>query len=96
MLFESICTHRTVSTWVKECLLQELKPNSPVIMDNAPFHNKSQIRDILEAHGHTLLPLPPYSPDFNKIEPSFATIKKRRAFSNLPLNNILMGHLVLE
>lgn len=96
MLFDTSCTHRTVSTWVKHCLLKELKPNSLVILDNAPVHNQSQIRDILATHGHTLLPLPPYSPDFNKIESSFAIIKKRRAFSNLPLENILVENLVLE
>jgi transposase len=90
MLFDKSCTHRTVTTWVKECLLKELHPNSLVIMDNAPFHNKTHIKKILEEHGHTLLPLPTYSPDFNPIEQSFAILKKRRCFSGLPLENLLM------
>jgi hypothetical protein len=41
MLFDKSCTHRTVTTWVKECLLKELRPKSLVVMDNAPFHNKT-------------------------------------------------------
>ncbi len=50
-------------------------------MDNARFHNKEQMKAILEKEGHTLLPLPRYSPDFNPIEQSFATLKKRRMFA---------------
>lgn len=30
---------------------------------------------------HTVLFLPPYSPDFNSIEQDFATIKKRRIYA---------------
>jgi transposase len=89
MLFESTCTHHTVTTWVKECLLKELPPNSLIIMDNAPVHNKTQIREILEEYDHSLLCLPPYSPDFNPIEQSFAILKKRRIFSRLSLDELL-------
>jgi transposase len=96
MLFDASCTHHTVSAWMEQALLKELRPNSLIIMDNAPFHKKNQLRELLEAQGHTLLLLPPYSPDLNKIEPSFAVIKKRRAFSGLSLEHILDGHLVLE
>ena len=34
--------------------------------------------------GHALLPLPPYSPDFNPIEQSFGAMKKRR--EGMPLD----------
>ena len=51
-------------------------------MDNASFHKKSNIRQLLEQHGHMLLPLPPYSPHFNPIEESFAILKKRCLFVN--------------
>jgi len=39
---------------------------------------------MLEKHGHVLLPLPPYSPDFNPIEKSFGVLKRKREF--LPAN----------
>jgi transposase len=58
-------------------------------MDNAPFHNKNHIRDLLENKGHTLLPLPKYSPDLNPIEQSFAILKKRRLFSGLGIQQLL-------
>jgi hypothetical protein len=68
MLFETSCTHLTVTTWIKEMLLPTLRPQSLVVMDNAPFHNKPKIAEILAEHGHRLLPLPRYSPDFNTTE----------------------------
>lgn len=89
MLFEGSCTHHTVAAWMEQALLPELRPNSLVIMDNAPFHNKPQICALLQKHGHAMLPLPKYSPDFNPIEQSFAVIKRRRAFSSLPLDQIM-------
>lgn len=89
MLFESSCTHHTVAAWMEHVLIPELRPNSLVIMDNAPFHNKSQMQQMLEAHGHSMLPLPKYSPDFNPIEQSFAILKRRRQFNNVSLEQLL-------
>ena len=36
---------------------------------------------IAEKTGHQVLFLPPYSPDFNRIEQDFAILKKRRIYS---------------
>ena len=65
-------------------------------MDNAPFHNKKDIKKILEDNGHTLLPLPKYSPDLNPIEKAFANIKKRRIFSGISVEEIIKRHNYLE
>lgn len=96
MLFEGSCTHHTVNAWIGQALLKELREPSLVIMDNAPFHNKPQMRALLEAKGHSILPLPKYSPDFNPIEQSFAILKKRRAFSGETIQNILAYNYKLE
>jgi transposase len=48
-----------------------------VILDNAAFHKSPRIRDSIEATGAKLVYLPPYSPDLNKIEPQWATLKAR-------------------
>lgn len=96
MLFESNCTQHTIAAWMEQVLIPELRPNSLVIMDNAPFHNKPQMQALLEAHGHTMLPLPKYSPDFNPIEQSFAILKRRRQFSNQPLDHLLMGNCYVK
>ena len=96
MLFKGSCTHHTVGVWIKECLLKELSEPSLVIMDNAPFHNKPQMKALLESQGHTMLPLPKYSPDLNPIEQSFAIIKKRRTFSEQSLENIVIRNYYIE
>lgn len=81
MLFKGSCHTQTVNQWLEKMLLPELDAPSVIVMDNARFHNKEQMKEILEKAGHTLLPLPRYSPDFNPIEQSFAIIKKRRQFA---------------
>lgn len=95
MLFESSCTHHTVTAWIKQMLIKELQPNSLIIMDNAPFHNKAEIRQILEDNGHTLMPLPPYSPDLNPIEKTFGLIKRIRQ-DGIKLQNILTSHFIFK
>ena len=77
-VFTGSCTAKAVNAWVEKFLLKELDRPSIVIMDNAPVHNKKTIRSLLKKHGHAMLPLPPYSPDFNPIEQSFGAMKKRR------------------
>jgi transposase len=97
LLFEHTCKAETVNQWIQNNLLPKLDQPSVIIMDNAPFHNKQQIQNILQTKGHILLPLPPYSPDFNPIEQTFATIKKRRQFHPThDLNLILMSNSYLE
>lgn len=92
MLFNASCTHLTVTTWIKEVLLPTLRPRSLIVMDNAPFHNKPKISKILAQHGHTLLPLPRYSPDFNPIEQAFAILKRQRIFSGKSLEELISCH----
>ena len=96
MLFKGGCHKGVVEAWLEQMLLPELNEPSLVIMDNASFHDKAAITELLKEKGHTLMPLPPYSPDFNPIEQSFAVIKKRRICNNLNLEEILMSHLNLK
>lgn len=60
---------------VAKVLIPELRPGQTVILDNASFHRMTQLRTSLEPLGCTLLPLPPYSPDLNKIEGLWHRIK---------------------
>ncbi|WP_010113975.1 transposase [Acinetobacter sp. P8-3-8] len=54
--------------WVENFLIPELSENSVIVMDNAAFHKRSDLQEILEQHGHKILWLPPYSPDLNSID----------------------------
>ncbi len=47
-------------------------------MDNASFHKRQDIQEILKKAGHNILWLPPYSPDLNPIEEVWAWIKAAR------------------
>lgn len=58
--------------------LKELKEPNIIVMNNAAFHKKSDIKSIVEKAGHVLLPLSPYSPDSNPIEQSFAAKARAR------------------
>ena len=52
-----------------------------IIMDNAPIHRKSRIRELVEAAGHQILFLPRYSPDLNDIEHDFGVVKRARMYA---------------
>ncbi len=92
MVFKRSCIAQTVNAWLEQGLMKELHRPSIIVMDNAPFHNKPAIRTIAHKYGHTVLFLPPYSPDLNPIEQVFATIKKRRLQNNaLTLEQFIMS-----
>lgn len=95
MLFEKSCTAQTVNAWLEQALLKELHQPSIIVMDNAPFHCKNDIEKLLHQHGHVALFLPPYSPDFNPIEQSFAVLKKRRLQTpKSTIENLLMQKFI--
>ncbi|VOS09370.1 IS630-Spn1, transposase Orf2 [Streptococcus pneumoniae] len=43
---------------------------------NVRFHRMGNLELLCEEFGHKLLPLPPYSPEYNPIEKTWAHIKK--------------------
>ena len=65
-----------------------------IIWDKAPFHKKKDLEAIARQHGHHVLFLPPYSPDFNPIENDFANIKNRRQYAqpNTTLADIIKSY----
>jgi hypothetical protein len=52
MVFDFACNPNIVETWLEKMLLPELTKPSIVIMDNASFHNKENISQLLEEKGH--------------------------------------------
>ena len=66
--------------WVMQDLLPKLSPACLIVMDNATFHQRQDIRTAIAIAnaGHTLEYLPSYSPDFNDIEPKWTQAKSIR------------------
>jgi transposase len=61
--------------YVEQVLVPTLRPGEVVVLDNLSSHKRAAVRQAIERAGCRLLYLPPYSPDFNPIEPAFAKLK---------------------
>ena len=62
--------------WFEHSLLSELPEHAVVVMDNASFHRKKKLNTIAQTHQITLIFLPPYSPELNRIEKEWAKLKR--------------------
>ena len=63
--------------WLEQIFAPSLKKpeNSVLLIDNASHHPKDEIYEIADEYGFTVIFLPRYSPDLNKIEKYWANIK---------------------
>ncbi len=58
-----------------QCTSGGSEPRSVVVMDNARIHQSIELDQLCMKFEVLLVKLPPYSPDFNPIEISFAVLK---------------------
>jgi transposase len=79
--------------WTRDILLPNLPKNSVVVMDNATFHKGKQMQQIIQDAGHTLLYLPPYSPDLNPIEKKWAQAKHIRRTKNCSIDTLFTSFM---
>jgi hypothetical protein len=75
LIVEGAVTMDLFEEWFEEKVLPQLRPGQIVIMDNASIHRSDLVKDLCLTAGVQLEFLPPYSPDYNPIEPSFNTLK---------------------
>jgi len=61
--------------YVEQVLVPTLRPGDVVVLDNLAVHKQPEVRTAIEAVGAHIRFLPPYSPDFNPIEQTFAKLK---------------------
>jgi transposase len=81
MVFTGSLNAEGFEGWLSLYLLSSLTEPSILIMDNAPIHRKTAIREIVESAGHQVVFLPKYSPDLNDIEHDFSALKRARMYA---------------
>jgi transposase len=59
-------------------------------MDNAPFHRKNELRRLARGKARLLF-LPPYSPDYNPIEKTWANMKRFLCNNMTKINSVDSG-----
>lgn len=74
-MFQTTNGDRFVS-WLRGKLLPKLRRGDVLVMDNLRAHHDPRVEPACQAHGVRALYLPPYSPDFNPIEPGWALQKQ--------------------
>ena len=75
-LFEGPLNGEMFLAWVRQGLAPRLQTEDLVIMDNLATHKVRGVREAIQSRGARLLYLPPYSPDFNPIEPMWSKVKQ--------------------
>jgi transposase len=76
LAFEGALNAATFLTYVEQVLVPALRRGDVVIFDNLASHLSSAVSEAIERAGASVLPLPPYSPDFNPIEEMFSKFKE--------------------
>ena len=61
--------------WLTQDLLPKTPPNSVIVMDNASFHKRNDMREAIKQRDIILEYLRPYSPDFNPLNSKWAQAK---------------------
>ena len=91
-LFQHTINTNTFTAWVKQDLIPKLSEQAIIIMDNATFHKGEEMKQAFQEAGHTLLYLPPYSPDLNPIEPKWAQAKAKRRKYNQTIEELFKNN----
>lgn len=92
-LFKTNVNKEIFNIWMVQDLIPKLPHKSVVILDNASFHKGEDIQRSLIEAGHTLLYLPPYSPDLNPIEKKWAQAKSIRRKIGASIEDLFKLHV---
>ena len=76
LAFEGALNAITFQTDVEQVLVPALHRGDVVVFDNLSSHLSPEVCEAIERAGARVLPLPPYSPDFNPIEEMFSQFKE--------------------
>jgi transposase len=79
-------------TWFANNFLVGITKGYTVIMDNARFHRKKELLKLARGKARLLF-LPPYSPDYNPIEKTWANMKRFLCNNLTKFNSVYSGIL---
>ena len=91
-LFDGNIDADVFSAWIRMDLLPKLPERGVIIMDNASFHKRRDIREAVKTAGHILEYLPVYSPDLNPIEHKWAQAKALRRKLRCSVDELFRDH----
>ena len=80
--------------WLTGDLIPKLPPGAVIVMDNASFHKRQDMKKAIKDAGHTLEYLPPYSPDLNPIEHKWAQAKAIRRKEKCDIEGLFGNHSI--
>jgi len=75
MVIEGPTDAEVFAAYVQQILAPSLHVGDLVILDNLSPHKRETVKAAIRAVGADVLFLPPYSPDFNPIEPMWSKVK---------------------
>jgi len=75
MVFKGALDGPTFATYVREMLAPTLADGDALVMDNLAVHKVKGALGPIYERGAGVLFLPPYSPDFNPVEPCWSKMK---------------------
>ncbi len=77
MTIEGSVNGEVFQVFLRDGLVPTLRKGDIVVMDNLSVHKVRGVRELIESAGARVLYLPPYSPDLNPIELTWAKVKSR-------------------
>ena len=76
LVFPGATNEAAFQTYVDRVLVPALHQGDVVVFDNLAAHLKPGVIAAIERAGASVLPLPPYSPDYTPIEEMFSKLKE--------------------
>jgi transposase len=76
LVFPGGTNEAAFQTYVDDVLVPALHEGDVVVFDNLAAHLKPGVIEAIERAGASVLPLPPYSPDYTPIEEMFSKVKQ--------------------
>jgi transposase len=76
LVFPGSTDAATFRTYVEEVLAPALHEGDVVVFDNLSAHRSAAVVAAIERAGASVLPLPPYSPDYTPIEEMYSKVKE--------------------